>query len=88
VGCYVAQACHEIGLRIPEDIGIVVRDAVSLVVDNSPVPLSTVEYDYHEIGHEAARMLDALMSGEQAEPGEKLMPPRGLVGRESSVTSG
>ncbi len=85
VACYFAHACHETELRVPEDIGIVVRDAVDLVVENAVPRLSSVEYDYHAVGYEAAGMLEALMQGKPVDLPHRLLPPKQIVVRESTV---
>lgn len=81
---YVAQICGEMGLRVPEDLGIIVQlgDQV-LSMAGSPT-LSIVDSDYFEIGYESARMLDELMRGESLEKGIRYVTPTRLVVRESS----
>ena len=46
--------------------------------------LSSVAYDGERVGYEAAALLDRLMRGEQPPPEPVLLPPKGLVVRQSS----
>jgi len=46
--------------------------------------LSSIEYGYDHIGHEAARMMDCLLEGNQPDEPHLHIPPRELVIRRSS----
>jgi LacI family transcriptional regulator len=84
VACYLAHACHETDIRIPDDLGIVVRDAIDIVVENALPRLTSLDVDYHEVGYQAARLLDALMQGAQVDSPIRQIPPKGIVVREST----
>lgn len=81
---YLAQICGEMGLKVPEDVGIVIQlgDRVHSLAA-SPT-LSMVDSDYFGVGYESARLLDALMSGGGAEPLQRKITPKRLIVRESS----
>lgn len=81
---YLAQICAQIGLRVPEDVGIVVRDADTMNITRISPTLSAIDFDFWEQGYQAAAVLDRLMQGERVEPRHKLVVPRRIVIRESS----
>lgn len=81
---YLAQICSQLGLRIPEDVGIVVQDADTLNITNVTPTLSAIDFDYWEQGYQAAAVLDRLMRGERVEPRNKLIQPQRVIVREST----
>ncbi len=91
-GRIVAQMCRERDFRVPEDVAIIAGSNEETICVNPRPSLSSVEKGYERIGYEAARLLDRLM--DEKEQGKKpkkgtpperiLMPPRGLISREST----
>lgn len=81
---YLAQTCLELGLRIPEDVGIVVHDGDEVMVNHVTPTLSSVEYDFFKQGYEAAALLDRLMQGKPCDPRHHLIKPKRVVVREST----
>jgi LacI family transcriptional regulator len=78
------RACDEAGLGVPEEVAVLGCDNEALVCDFAPVPMSSVDPDLEQQGYEAAKLLDRLMDGE-APPAEPiLIPPRGVVTRQST----
>ncbi|HYE19692.1 MAG TPA: substrate-binding domain-containing protein [Tepidisphaeraceae bacterium] len=83
-GRIVAQACHRRGWRVPQDVAIVAgRNELTLCEGLRPT-LSSVEVGYERVGAEAARLLDELMNGAPPPSQPILIPPAGLVVREST----
>jgi LacI family transcriptional regulator len=80
----VVSAALEIGLRVPEDVAVVGVDNDELVCETSPVPLSSVAVAAERIGFEAATLLDRMIKGEQVDIEPVLVPPQGVVVRQSS----
>lgn len=82
---YLAQICGEMGLKVPEDVGIVVQLGDQVLVMAASPTLTVVDSDYFGIGFESARYLDQLLSGDQVpEPLVRLVTPSRLIVRESS----
>lgn len=81
---YLAQTCIELGLRIPEDVGIVVHDGDEVVVNHVTPTLSSLECDFLKQGYEAAALLDQLMQGKPCEPRHRVIKPNRVVVREST----
>ena len=84
VSTLLIPLCKELGLRVPEDVGIVglfADDATSLA--SSPT-LTYINSDFFEHGYQAAALLDELMSGKEVHPRHRLYTPERVVVRESS----
>lgn len=81
------DACAEAGLRIPEDIAIVGMDNNELICEQSVPKLTSIARNAESFGYEAAALLHRLMDGKQSPDREILVPPRGVVSRESSNTT-
>lgn len=84
VARFVAQACRELGLRVPHEVGIVGVHGDLVISTRASPSLSAIEFDYTQLGYEAAALLDKLMNGEPASPLHRLLPPKQLLVRESS----
>jgi LacI family transcriptional regulator len=82
IGRLVAQMCRRRGWRVPEDVAIIAGYNEPAIVDPRP-SLSSIELGGERVGYEAARLLDRMLDGEKA-PRETLLPPEGLVVREST----
>ena len=83
-GHEIASSCHHLGLRVPEDVSLAGCGNDDIMCPVCTPPLSSVDTDSKRIGYEAARLLDSLMGGKQSTAGPILIPPRGLVVRQSS----
>lgn len=83
-GRIVAQACHRRGWRVPQDVAIIAGRNQETLCEGLHPTLSSIEVGYERIGAEAARLLDDLMNGQPAPLKPILIPPIGLVVREST----
>jgi len=83
-GRIVVQACRNLGWRVPEDVAIIAGRNEETLCEGLRPTLSSVELGYERIGYEAAKLLDRLMNGEPPPTEPILIPPRGLVVREST----
>ncbi|MGD9127265.1 MAG: XylR family transcriptional regulator, partial [Planctomycetia bacterium] len=88
----LGEACHELGILIPEQVAILIvgasRNPINEILDP---PVSNVVVDATEIGYRAALLLDQLM--QQKDPGTApvpvdpiLVPPVGIDIRTSTDT--
>jgi LacI family transcriptional regulator len=83
--CMAADACTQIGLRIPDDVALI-------GVDNDPAselhepPLSSVSRSDAAVGLCAATLLDRLMAGGSPPDGPVLIPPDAIICRRSTET--
>jgi len=80
----VSEYCHQLGRRVPDDVAIVGVDDDDLLCELSRPPLSSVALPGERIGYEAARLLDKLLAGHTPDREAIVLPPPGVVVRQSS----
>lgn len=86
----VLSAALDAGLSVPEDVAILGIGGDTLICENQPVPLSSVEHDQERTGYEGAALLDRLMNARSARstrhkaPSTILIPPTGITVRAST----
>lgn len=83
-GVQVAEACWQVGLRVPEDVALVGVENDELHCELARPPLSSVILPGEQIGYEAAMLLDQLLAGEKPPRAPILLPPSGVATRRSS----
>lgn len=79
--CYF---CDAAGLRIPEQVAVLGQNNQRIHCDCAMVPLSSVDPNHYEQGRAAATLLERLMDGEPAPDKPILIPPAGVVARQST----
>jgi LacI family transcriptional regulator len=84
VGRLLAQACHSHGLRVPEDVAIVAGQNEPSLCDHPQPSLTSIDYGFDRVGYEAARVLDRMMAGEPGPTMPVVVPPTGLIARQST----
>lgn len=84
IGRLLVQECHRRGWRVPADVAIIAGKNEEILCKHPQPTLTSMEIGYERIGYEAARLLDGLMSGAAAPSNPILVPPQGLVVREST----
>jgi LacI family transcriptional regulator len=82
----VLDAGLEAGLRVPEDLAVIGADNDPVACEGCAVPLSSVARQDHEVGFQAAALLDRLMAGESPPDVPMLIPPEGVIQRRSTDT--
>ncbi len=75
--------CNNRGWRVPQDMALVSLDNLKSVVELPP-QITCVDSQYDRIGYEAAALLDRLMNGEPSPLAPMLVPPKGMIAREST----
>jgi len=83
-GRWVAEACIEVGLQVPDQVGIVSGYNDELICEITTPPLSCVDHCPERIGRAAAALLDRLMRGESAPAAPILIPLAGVIVRRST----
>ena len=80
----VIRLCRGAGLEVPRDVAVLGVNNDDIFCDLAEVPLSSVDTNAELVGYRAAEVLDRMMRGGQRVPGRVLVPPRGVVVRQSS----
>lgn len=86
VGLTILRACDQAGVSVPEDVAVLGCENEPLIGSLAPVPLSSVDTDLEQQGYVAAQLLDRLMHGEPPPRQPIVIPPKGVVTRQSTNT--
>lgn len=82
-GRYLAQSCSEMGLKVPDDVGLVVQTSDYSTETGVP-SISSIQCDFFRVGLEAAQLLDQLMQGKSVHPLKRNVKPDRLIARDST----
>jgi LacI family transcriptional regulator len=88
--CYDIQAqrlldaCRDLDVAVPEEVAVLGVDNDLLLCALTSPPLSSVIPNPRRTGHEAAGLLDRMMSGAKVPPRAHLVPPLGIQARQST----
>lgn len=83
-GQHVLEACRRAGIRVPAEAAVIGVDNDVHLCRLCDPPLSTVVPNARLVGFSAAELLDRLMQGETAQAETTLIPPAGIITRQSS----
>ena len=75
---------QDAGLHIPDDVAIVATGDDPMASSNLHPTLTSIDMGYHQVGYQAAGLLDRAMAGEGLTPDTVLVPPKALIVRHSS----
>lgn len=81
---WLLDACRRAGVAVPEEAAVVGVENDETLCTLATPQLSSVAFEGERIGYEAAALLDRMMAGESPPQASILLPPRGLVVRQSS----
>lgn len=80
----VLPAAHQLGIRLPEDLGLVAVDNDRVICETLDPALSSVDPNARRIGFDAADLILRLWNGKPPPAVPVLVPPRGVVARGST----
>jgi LacI family transcriptional regulator len=80
----VATVCPDLGRRVPQDVAIFCGIDTPIICEHTEPSLTCSDYNYELQGYEAARLLDAMMSGKSPPARPILIPPPGVIQRAST----
>ena len=78
--------CREQSISIPEEVAILSIGNDPILCENQSVTLSSIDQNLERGGYEAAALLDRLMDGKAPPRTPVLVPPAGIVTRQSTDT--
>ncbi|MEM1354011.1 MAG: substrate-binding domain-containing protein [Planctomycetota bacterium] len=84
VGRLLAQRCRKFQLHVPNDVAIIAGLNEPAFCDRPRPSLTSIDIGSERLGYEAARMLHELIGGGPAPNRPLILPPVGLVVREST----
>lgn len=85
-GQQVINTCRQLGVPIPEEVAVVGVDDDEVLCELSDPTMSSVIPDTARIGHEAGALLDRMMSEGYRSTERILVPPTGIVARQSTAS--
>jgi LacI family transcriptional regulator len=85
-GRTVLDTCRRAGLLVPEDVAVLCGNDDQLLCETCATPMSAIAAATEQIGEQAAELLDTLMQGRRPRAAAVLVPPAGVVTRQSTDT--
>jgi LacI family transcriptional regulator len=82
----LAWQCREIGIHLPSELAILGVDNDELLCEITTPRLSSIDQGCRHVGYRAAELLDGLLDGRSPPAEPVLVPPVGVVQRESTDT--
>jgi LacI family transcriptional regulator len=82
----VLDACRQIGLRVPQQVAVIGVDNEEVICVHVQPQLTSVVRDNQQEGYHAAAILDQMIRGRKLEATEEMIPPLGVISRESTET--
>jgi LacI family transcriptional regulator len=83
-GAELLAACREVGVAVPEEVGVIGHYNDEAICEFCDPPLSSVIPNARMIGYLAATLLDQMLQGESVPPGVYSVPPVGVMARGST----
>jgi LacI family transcriptional regulator len=83
-GPVVLEGCRRAAAGVPDEVAVVGVDNDEALCETSDPPLTSVWPDHFGVGYRAAELLDKLMRGKRPPAKAAMLPPRGVVTRQSS----
>ena len=82
----VLDACRQIELRVPQQVAVLGVDNEEVICVHVQPQLTSVARNNQQEGYHAAAVLEQLMRGKSIDKHEDLIPPLGVVSRQSTET--
>ena len=80
----VLDACRRAGVAVPEQVAVISADNDEYLCEMAIPSLTSIDENAAHIGYQAAALLDSLMDGQPPPAARLLVPPRGVVARQST----
>ena len=76
--------CQSMGLRIPEDVALVLASSESGICETIKPYITTADTSCVKVGYEAARMLHQMLENEELEETHVYIKPKSIISRKST----
>ncbi len=83
-GARLIDACRYAGVAIPEELAVLGVDNDTILGALTSPPMSSIDLNTVQVGYKAAALLDQLMAGAPAPATPVLVPPSGVMARQST----
>jgi LacI family transcriptional regulator len=83
-GLQILDACRRVGVRVPQDLAVVGVDNDEFLCNLGSPAMSSVDVGADNAGYRAAAQLERLMAGKSLAEDRVMLPPRGVVVRQST----
>jgi LacI family transcriptional regulator len=83
-GMQLVDACRRLNIAVPDEVAVLGVDNEMPNCEMCYPPLSSIATDSEGIGFEAGALLDQMMNGKRPDPLRVLIPPLGVVVRQST----
>jgi LacI family transcriptional regulator len=80
------NSCRQLGLHVPDQVAVMGVDDQQIICEHYHPTISSIARNSVQEGYEAARLLDCLLERRKLKQREILIPPHGVVTRESTDT--
>ena len=81
---HLLSICAQAGIAVPADLALMSLFNQREICELAPIPISSVDIDFERIAREGSRLLGRLMCGAKPPVDPILLPPRGVVVRQST----
>ncbi len=72
------------GFKVPEEIAVIGCNNETLICEHTIPAITSVDVDFYQIGHQAAKLLAEIMNGKFPTDTKVVVKPKGVVQRQSS----
>ncbi len=84
IGFWLCAVCWRAGIRVPEEVAVLGADDDYLLCSMAHPHLSSIQIPAEQVGFEAAKLLDAMLSGQKPPKRPVLLQPMGVITRQST----
>lgn len=84
IGRGVIETAQQLNLRVPEDVAVMGEGNWHFICDMVSPPLTSIDIGADRIGYRSAQLLDEIMHGKKPPRRSILVPPRGVIARQST----
>jgi len=81
---HLIDICRSKGLHVPRDVAVIGMGDENVICESGAPSITSIDPGFIQVGYQGAAMLDRLMDGQAPPDDPILIPPAGLIMREST----